>query len=256
MPTLQFASTLPAFEYTPEEYSADETLHFCIPGVNPDKRSFTTEESYSGDIHRIKFEYQAEPTRPFEEYERYSSVTAARASRRIKKGHASDCPFCSDTTEFTHTESRLPANQSYPERKRWQAEVLADFKQTVITSCRPERHPTDTRTLPADIHFAELTTNQYDTPQMEILTNTRSFRYAYPRVSLPNWYTLGYAIAQNPWLEVKNLTSFETAHTRIHITAEYPSAEAYGDSYYRFLSQRDTVPYETYTPESKPEKTL
>lgn len=249
MVRLQEATEKPAFQHTPDEYPEECTLHWCLPSDNPEARTFNAREYQSGKLHLVDLEYgDVAPDNDPKTRDRYNSVTAARTSRRIKNGPASECPFCSDT-DFNHLATRLSHNHNYSDSKRWEAEVLKDFKETVIASCRPERD-SGNRTFKPDVNFAEITTDFYDNPKMEILTNTDSLRYAYPEPhSLPNWYTLGYAIAQNPWLQVEEVTEFETDNVRVLVTAKRPNPEDYGEYYYQLLSQRDTIPYETKTPE-------
>lgn len=248
MVRLKRATDHPAFEYTPEEYPEECTLHWCLPSDNPEERTFNAREYQSGALHLVDLEYgEVAPDIDHKTRDRYNSVTAARASRRIKNGPASECPFCSET-EFSHACTRLDYDHNHGEHKRWKAEVLADFKETVIPTCRPERE-SGPRTFKPDIEFAEMTTDRFDNPMMEVLTNTGSVRHAYPQVSLPNWFTFGYAIASNPWLEVEEVTEFETDHTRVLVSSKRPNPEDYGEYYYQLVSQRDTVPYETKTPE-------
>jgi len=238
-----------AFTYTPESYPEGLTLHWCLPSDDPDERTFTAREYESGALHLADLNYgEAKPTLEHTTTrERYTSLTAARASRRIKQGHAANCPFCSEATDFNYHTTRLPHGHNHEGRNRLKAEVLTDFQATVLDSCRPERDSTG-RTFKPDINFSELTTDFYDRPHLEILTNTSNLRYAYPGAALPNWYSLAYAIAQNPWLEVKEVTEFETDHTRICLVAKTPNPDEYGEHYYRLLAQRDNAPYETKTP--------
>lgn len=238
---------VPVFQYTPEEYPEDCTLHWCLPFDTPEQRTFTATEYQSGQLHLVDLEYD-EPEENTEQStnERYNSITAARVSRRIKQGPASDCPFCSEKP-FKYGCSRLPMKHNFPENKRWGAEVLEDFKQTVISNCRSEHMQADKK-FKSDIEFAEITQDQYGNATLEILTNTDSLRYAYTEFALPNWYTLSYAIAQNPWIKVEEVTDFATEHTRIRVSATKPQKKEYEESAYRLLSQRDNAPYETKKP--------
>lgn len=232
-----------AFNYNPEEYTVDLTLHWCLPGHNHNERTFEPREYHSGKLHLVDLDYLENPLLPHTTRERYNSITAARASRRIKQGHASTCPFCTDKP-FNFANTRLKYQDQLEGQK---AEILKDFQHTVIDSCRPERTPND-RTFKPDINFSEITTNHYGTPKMEILTNTSQLRTAYPQAAqLPNWYTLAYAIAQNPWIKAEEKTKLETDHTRILITAKQPDPNNYGRHYFKLLSQRDNAPHETKT---------
>jgi len=231
-----------AFKYTPEEYKENCVLHWCLPFGKPINRTFTANKFKSGSIHLVELKYgDSSPPIEHSTRERLHSMNAGRASRRIKQGKAKECPFCSDATEFKLGQSRLEANHNYDSEKRWQAEVLEDFKQTVIESCRSEENGDST----TDIQFAEMTTTEYGYPNLEILTNTSSLLYAYPTTSIPNWYTLSYAIAQNPWLTVKEVTEFESSHVRILLGSKIPQEDEYETDAYRLLSQRDTAPEET-----------
>lgn len=234
----------PAFIYNPEGYEDKPTLHWCLPGNNHDERTFNAREYESGKLHLVDFDYIEEPLLPHTTNERYNSATAARASRRIKQGHASECPFCTDK-EFTYHHSRLGSDHNYDRRE--DAEILVDFKKTIIESCRPERE-SGPRTISPDINYSEITKPHIGAPKLEILTNTSQIRTAYPRVAaLPNWYSLGYAIAQNPWVEVEEHNRLETDHTLVLISAKRPNPDNYGRDYFRLLSQRDDIPYETKT---------
>lgn len=186
-------------------------------------------------IHYIYLNYLKEPLLPHTTRERYSSITAARASRRIKQGHASECPFCTDKS-FDRCNTQFGYSDKF---SGLEAEVLRDFKFNVVNNCRPERPK-----FPADVDFAELVKSR-GTPTLEIVTNTDSLMYAYPEVSLPNWFDLAHAIAQNPWIQVEELVEFETERTRVVLTAKRPDPDNYGRDYFRLLSQ-DT-PYENKT---------
>lgn len=232
-----------AFNYTPDEYPEDLTLHWCLPGNNHDERTFKTREYHSGELHQVELNYIKNPLLPHTTRERYNSITAARASRRIKQGHASDCPFCTDKP-FNFANTRL---KHQDQLEGWQAETLKDFQHTIIESCRPQQK-SNNQTVQPDINFSEITTNHHGQPALEILTNTSQLRTAYPQIAkLPNWYTLAYAIAQNPWLQVEEKTKLKTDHTRILLTAKQPNPNNYGRHYFKLLSQRDNAPKETKT---------